>query len=296
MRKIRKKQNGLQILHQTSANLSKAFSTTSIFKLRKKRFTNAEIAKKYLRNGRIEYCAEQTKDRSIYVYNTILTQTHLDILTLLIPRSMYYDEEDVYVKETSFYKISDSVNIQKKYVKQYLLDLKNVVIEVREKNALTMNIVSNLLYKQENQRKVGIYVLFDSVFIQYFMFIEKSLNLPKTIQMQIIKLQSGIAKGIARYCYTQKQVQGKIWDILYEIDKEEYGDLGDKKRKIRAELKKDLELLQKLGIFVNVEYDIVYFENPLKESDIYVNNNAKVLKYLHNKFLQRIQSPIPIQK
>ena len=117
MRKMRKakKQNGLQILHQTSANLSKAFGTTSIFKLRKKRFTSTEIAKKYLHGGRIRYCAEQTKDRSIYVYNTVLTQTHLDILTLLIPGSEYYNynEENVYIKETSFYQISNNMNIQK---------------------------------------------------------------------------------------------------------------------------------------------------------------------------------------
>ncbi len=296
MRKVKKKQkNSLQILHQTSANLSKAFSTTSIFKLRKKRFTNAEIAKKYLHNGRIEYCAEQMKNRSIYVYNTVLTQTHLDILTLLIPGSEYYDEKDVYIKQTSFYQISDNMNIQKKYVKQYLLDLKNVAIEVREKDALTMNIISNLLYKQENGRRVGIFVLFDPVFIQYFMFVEKSLNLPKTIQMQIIKLETGIAKGIARYCYSQRQIYREIWDILYEIDKEEYCDLGDKKRKIRAELKKDIESLQKLGIFIDIEYDTVYFKNPLKEREVvYSNNNPKVLQYIHNGFLQRIQNPIQI--
>ena len=183
-------------------------------------------------------------------------------------------------------------------MKQYLLDLKNVVIEVQEKDALTMNIVSNLLYKQENQRsqrRTGIYVLFDPIFIQYFMFIEKSLNLPKEIQMQIIDLETGIAKGIARYCYTHKQIYKEIWDILYEIDKEECSNLGDKKRKIRAELRKDIDLLQRLEIFVDIEYDTVYFKNPLKESDIYVNNNAKILEYLHNKFLQRIQNPVQVQ-
>ena len=294
MKKTKEKQkNSLRILHQTSANLSKAFATTSIFKLRKKRFTNAEISKKYLHNGRIEYCSEQKENRSIYVYNTVLAQTHLDILTLLVPGSEFYDEKDVYVKETSFYQISGKINIQKKYIKQYLLDLKNAVIKIQERDALTMNIISALLYKQENERKTGIFLLFDSIFIHYFMFIEKSLNLPKTIQMQIIELETGIAKGIARYCYAQRQVYREVWDILYEIDKEEYGYLGDKKRKIRAELKKDIESLQKLGIFIDIEYDTVYFKNPLKEREVvYSNNNPKILQYIHNRFLQRIQNPI----
>ena len=168
MKKIKEKQkNSLQILYQTSANLSEAFSVTAIFKFRKRRFTNAEIAKKYLHNGRIEYCAEQKKNRSIYVYNTVLTQTHLDILSLLLPGSRYYDEKDVYLKETSLYRISVKTNIQKKYVKQYLLDLKNAALRIQERDSLTMNIINNLLYKENNGRKVGIFLLFDPVFIQY---------------------------------------------------------------------------------------------------------------------------------
>ncbi len=217
MKKTKEKQkNSLRILRQTNANLSKAFTTTSIFKFRKKRFTNAEIFKKYMHNGYIEYCSEQKENRSIYVYNTVLTQTHLDILTLLIPGSKYYDEKDVYVKETSFYQISSKTNIQKKYVKRYLLDLKNAVIKIQKKDdILTMNIIRYLLYKQENERKTGIFLLFDPIFIHYFMYTEKSLNLPKTVQMKIIGLETGIAKGIARYCYAQRQVWRERYGIFY---------------------------------------------------------------------------------
>ncbi len=88
-------------------------------------------------------------------------------------------------------------------------------------------------------------------------------------------------------------MEREIWDILYETDKEEYGNLGDRKRKIRAELKKDIESLQKLGIFIDIKYDTVYFKNPLKEHEVvYSNNNPIILQYIHNGFHQRIQNPI----
>ena len=112
-RKKRKTNNAIAILQQVSANMSLAFAISSMFLSRKRRLSAAEI-KKFIKNGRIEYTAYEDDLVKMDIYNTVLTQSHLDVLSCVVKNAKYDKNVDLYIAQTSLYSLFKELKTKKK--------------------------------------------------------------------------------------------------------------------------------------------------------------------------------------
>ncbi len=279
----KKLKSSIKILYKVNSNLSKAF-VFSMFKTKTKRYRVKDAAQKYSNKNKIEYLAYKENSIKVYVMGTILTQTHLDILSTLMQKIVYVKEKKSYIVEISVSEIARKTKIKRDTVSAYLDDLAIATLKIITNDMqFTCKIIHNTLYIRKGRKVEKIGIVFDPIFVLYFLYKINTFKLPQTVQNTILELKTGIAKAIARYCYIQQHIKISIWDILKEID-EEYSNLkSSQKRKIRYMLKKDVDALKKLNI--TIENDTVTFKNPalLKESDrlkAFINNNTALISFI----------------
>lgn len=281
--------NSIRILYKVNSNLSEAF-IHGMFKAKTKRYHLNDAVQKYSNKNKIEYLAykESSSESEIYIMGTILTQTHLDILSTLIQKIVYVKEKKSYIVEISISEIARETGVKRETVSTYLDDFTIATIKtIADDMRFTCKIIANTFYIKQGKKTERVGIVFDPIFVLYFMYRIKTFKLPQNIQNVISKdLQTGIAKAIARYCYTHTYIEANLWDMLKEIDKDEYGNLkSSQKRKIRYMLKKDIDTLKELNIAI--KNDIVIFKNPalLKKDNkvkVFANNNVALISFINH--------------
>ena len=277
MSKRKKNSNAITILQHVSANMSLMFAISSMFLPRKRRLKTSEI-RKYLKNGRIEYTAYEDDLIKINIYNTVLTQSHLDILSCLVKDTKYDKNNSMYIAQTSLYSLSKKLKIEKRDVKNLIVDLKNVAVHVVVKDTdkeFLFNIIRNIEHKKED----GTIIFFDNSFILYFFFLIPSLRLSEEKQKIILcNLANGESKALARYCISQEHVNQNIFTIPCFSMK----DVNDKRirNKIRKAIRTDINELEKLKIFIDND-NVSYKKEKEKEIKFFINNNNEVISIIN---------------
>ena len=285
----KKLKNSIKILHKVNANLSKAF-VSGMFKAKTRRYNIKKAVQKYVSNNNIQYVGFENKSTKVYVLGLILTQSHLDILSLLLQKIVHNKEKRSYIVETTISEIAKRTGLRRETVDYYLDDLKIATLKVFENDIekFTCGIISDKFYITSNNKEIkGIGIVFDPVFVLYFVYRKIwTYKLPEHIQNVILKkLKTGIAKAIARYCFTHEKINKNLFVLLKEIDKEEYCNLkSSQRRKIRYELKKDIKTL-KDDLNINIENDNVTFTNPAiidkdNQLRIFKNNNPALIEFI----------------
>ena len=238
---------------QVEANISQNLCLNPIFTLRNKKPKNEIVKKHFWHDGHIEYCVHNKK---ICVYNAVLTQSHLDVLSAILLKAQYNVDNNIYLVRTSLNSLAKELEIDAKVIKTYLRDLEDVKLKIKhESKFFYTEVIRHVVYTQK-----GVVIMIDSLFVLYFMFYKNySFRLPAEIQKTIFKMKTGIAKGIARYCLVQKQVKESLWSVLDKISDGDTVLRKMQKRNIRQKIKKDLKLLQNLGIFI--KNDVVDFNS-----------------------------------
>ncbi len=284
----RKLKNSIKILHKVNANLSKAF-VAGMFKAKTRRYNIKKAVQKYVSNNNIQYVGFENKSTKVYVLGLILTQSHLDILSFLLQKIVHNKEKRSYIVETTISEIAKRTGLRRETVDYYLDDLKIATLKVFEDNTekFSCGIISDKFYITSNNEIKGVGIVFDPIFILYFVYRKIwTYKLPENIQDIILrKLKTGIAKAIARYCFTHEKINKNLFVLLKEIDKEEYCNLkSSQRRKIRYELKKDIKTL-KDDLNISIENDNVTFTNPAiidkdNQLRIFKNNNPALIEFI----------------
>ncbi len=273
-RKKKKNNNAIAILQQVSANMSLVFAISSMFLPRKRRLSTAEI-KKFVRNARIEYTAYEDDLMKINIHNTVLTQSHLDVLSCIVKNTEYNESVGLYITQTSIYSLSKELETEKREIKNIITDLKNATVHITIKDSnkeFLFNIIRATEYKND-----GTIIFLDNSFILYFFFLIPSFQLNNEKQKIILcKLKNGESKALARYCVSQKKVNQNIFTIPCFSSK----NINDKRvrSKIRKAIKDDTDELSKLNI--TVDNDIVLYKRE-KEIKFYINNNNEAINIIN---------------
>lgn len=275
----KEKNNAIAILQQVSANMSLAFAISSMFLPRKKRLSTAEI-KKFVKHGRIQYTAYEDELIRIDIHNTVLTQAHLDVLSVIIENCKYSQETGYYVAQASFNSLSQKLLTERRDIKNLITDLKNasVYLTVKsESREYHFDIILKTKYESKNDRPAGFVAFFDNSFVLYFYFLVPAFKLPKEMQKIILnELETGEAKALARYCTSRRE---EIQQDIFSIPCFRHKNIEDKRirSKIRKALEKDADKLKRLNIFI--DKDVVLYKK-VDNIRFFVNNNPEVTSFV----------------